>query len=246
METDQTDDEIATQLETLQRLERDDYNHTLAGVETGRMARFGAKSKAEREIQHKKAEQVFRDVLDRFLQDPAYRALYGQLGQRLSDAEQEADDVLADTWAALRNHSKKIAEMEERAARSPDGRLVFLTADGRVVDADGEELPTEIADGIIWPTDAPTAEEYFGALEQHTAVTNQLQEWQDYRNDTLGDIRNRYDDRDNPMSFDDLGDAIERIQSNAPQASSFAPTAPSDISIDNAASPNHALPTLGD
>ena len=129
-----------TNQENKGRQERDDYNNAIADVETGRMSRFGAKSKAEREIEQKKAEQAFRDALDRFLQDPAYRELYGQLGQRLSDAEQEADVVLADTQAALRKLSQKIAELEERAGRGPDGRLVYLANDGRVVDADVEEV----------------------------------------------------------------------------------------------------------
>lgn len=243
MEPEQPDKHIPKKLVVTQRLERDDYNHALSGVETGRMPRFGAKSKAELEKKQKKAERVFRDALDRFLQDPDYRALYVQLGQRLNDAEQEADTVLAETQAALRNLSKKIAEMEGRAATGPDGQLVFLTADGRVVDGNAEELPPEIAEGIIWPANAPTAEEYFGALEYQNALTQQLEEWQSYRTDTLGDIRNRYDDRENPMSIEGMNNALEAIDAARPlviAAEASKPSQEAELSVSPA-----SCPTIG-
>ncbi len=86
MATDLTDEDIAKQRDARQRLERDDYNNAIAGRETGRMMRFGAKSKDEREAKQLKAERVFRDALDRLMQDAQYRALYEQLGERLTDA----------------------------------------------------------------------------------------------------------------------------------------------------------------
>lgn len=216
METGLTDEEIAQARDARLQLERDDYNNAIAGRETGRMLRFGAKSKAQAEADQRKAERVFRDALDRLLADPEYRALYEQLGERLIEAERAADQMLVDIQAAIDVLDEHIVDMEARAARDPDGQPVFRTADGRVLNARGEELPLEIADGIIWPPNAPSAEDYFGAREKRDDLAAQLQDWQGYRNGTLGDLRDRYDDRDNPMSKDELEDALEALDAARP------------------------------
>ena len=216
MPTDLTDDDIAKQRDASQRLERDDYNNAIAGRETGRMTRFGAKSKDEREAEQRKTERVFRDALDRLMQDAEYRALYEQLGEDLSGAERNADQTIAAIQIAIGTLEDDIADIEARAAKGPDGQLVFKTADGRVVNADGKELPLEIAEGIIWPPNAPSAEAYFGTREQRSELTTQLAAWQGYRNGALGDIRNRYDDRDTPMSKDDLKDTLDTLDAARP------------------------------
>jgi hypothetical protein len=56
MARDFTDEDIAKQLDASQRMERDDYNNAIAGRETGRMARFGARSQSERLAEDRKAE----------------------------------------------------------------------------------------------------------------------------------------------------------------------------------------------
>ncbi|MEP5729560.1 MAG: hypothetical protein ABJL67_09295 [Sulfitobacter sp.] len=216
MATDLTDENIAQQRDARQQLERDDYNNAIAGRETGRMMRFGAKSKDEREAKQRKAERVFRDALDRLMQDAEYRALYEQLGENLSDAERNADHTIAAIQAALRKLEDDIADMDARAGRTLDGKSVFRTADGRVINEDGEELPPEIAEGIQWPPNAPTAEEYFGAKERHGDLAAGLEEWQGYRNDTLGGIRDRYEDRENPQAIEGLENDLNLIAEDAP------------------------------
>lgn len=245
METELTDAEKAKIADARLREDRDDFHNAIAGRETGRQVRFGGRTRDAETSERKKSERAFRDALDRLLQDAEYRVLYEQLGETLSDAERNADQTIADIQIALRQLDDDIADMEARAAKTLDGKLVFRTADGRVINEDGEELPPEIADGIQWPPNAPTAEEYFGAKGRRGELAAGLEEWQGYRNDTLGDIRNRYDDRENPMDKNDLSNAIQQIQASAPQASSFAQAAPSAISIDSHASPSHTLPTLG-
>ena len=111
--------------------------------------------------------------------------------------------------------------MEARAAKTLDGSPVFRTADGRVVNADGEDLLPEIAAGIQWPANAPTAEEYFDAKQRHDELTTSLEEWHGYRNDTLGGIRDRYEERDNPMSKGELRDAQDAIERSAPSLASL-------------------------
>lgn len=217
-----TDEEIAKARDARLQLERDDYNNAIAGRETGRMLRFGAKSKAQTEADQRKAERVFRDALNRLLADPEYRTLYERLGERLDDAERAADQMLAGIQAAIDVLDQRIDEMDARAAKGPDGQPVFQTADGRVVNARGEELPPEIADGIIWPPNAPGAEAYFSARDRRSDLAAQLQAWQGYRNDTLGDLRDRFDDRDNPMSKDELQDALDVIERATPNLANLS------------------------
>lgn len=216
MATDLADEDIAKQRDARQRLERDDYNNAIAGRETGRMTRFGAKSKDEREVKQRKAERVFRDALDRLMQDAEYLALYEQLGEDLSDAERNADQTIADIQIAIGKLEDGIADMEARAAKTLDGKSVFRTADGRVINEDGEELPPEIAEGIQWPPNAPTTEEYFGAKERRDGLAAGLEEWQGYRNDTLGGIRDRYEDRENPQAVEGLENDLNLIAEDAP------------------------------
>lgn len=112
--------------------------------------------------------------------------------------------------------------MERNAARDPDGKLVFKYADGRVVYADGTAVEPEIAEGIIWPDDAPRAEDYFAKRDHHTAVDAKLHEWSNYRNDVLGGIRDRYDDRKNPFEdHDGVKDALEQIDASRAKLASL-------------------------
>lgn len=216
MKTELTDEDKAKIADATWRQDTEDFHNAIAGRETGRQTRFGGKPRNAAKTEREKTERAFRDALDQLLQDPAYRALYKELGKRLSDAERRADTVLVDIQIALRKIEDDIADMEARAAKTLDGKLVFRTADGRVVDVEGDELPPEIAEGIQWPSNAPSAEEYFGAMQQQDELAASLEEWQGYRNDTLGGVRDRYEDRDNPQSIEGLKNALDLIEQDVP------------------------------
>ncbi|MGJ8628268.1 MAG: hypothetical protein ACSHXB_15010 [Sulfitobacter sp.] len=213
----------------------DDLQREVAGQDVGRITRFlGENDPRSVAGQKKKAgERTYRNLLDQLMRDAEYNALYIDLGQKLGDAERDADDVLARIERDLIALADRIAEMENDAARGPDGAPVFRYADGRVVDANGEAVPIEIAEGILWPGDAPSAEDYFGAKQQQTALQEQRREWSDYRNDVLGDVRNRYDDVDAPMSKSDMRDAIVDIEAAKP-----APLLAADLTTSQSAAPD--------
>ncbi len=235
--------ERAKEADARLRLDREDYNDAIAGRDSGRMIRFGGKSHARREIEKKKAEQAFRDALELLLQDPEYRALYEELGSRLASAEIEADTVIADLEAALQDFDAQIADMEARAAKGPDGNPVFKLDNGRVVDANGEDLPPEIADGIIWPSNGPSGDDYFDIKARRSDNADLLSRWQDYRHDTLGGIRDRYDDRENPQAIDGLRGDLDAIEAIRPSEFSLQSAGPKDVT---AALPNPtAFPTIG-
>lgn len=210
---------VETSDEQRKRLDLQDYGHEVAGLEAGRMARFGIGTARKLEVKEKeRSERAYRNALDRLLLDPEYRRLYEKLGERLTAAETDADTAIAMIEEQLRLAAREIEIMESAAARDPDGKLVFQYADGRVVYADGSEVPAEIAAGIMWPEGAPSAEDYFAAKDRYAEWQVRLAEWQTYRNDVLGGIRDRYDDQDNPFKdTDDLKDALDRIEEQRPE-----------------------------
>lgn len=208
------------------RQDADDLQNEIAGRSTGRQTRFLTAEGGEAETQEKRrARRAFRDALEAILaSDPEYRALYEKLGETLGQAEASADAVIAKLQDDLAALDSKILDMKDRAARLPDGRRVFRRADGSVVDEAGETFPVEFADGIQWPQGAPSAEAYFGALQRRDQMNALLTDWLDYRTDTLGGIRDRYEDRDDPMKKDGLKGALDDIESRKPPH-------PSDIEV---------------
>ena len=207
---------VETPDEHRKRLELQDYGHELAGLETGRVQRFGiGKARFEQDKEKRRKERAYRDALDRLLIDPQYRALYEELRDKLSAAETEADQAIDSIQAALAAQQVANQEMRDRAPKI-DGKAVFRYADGRVVDEDGNEIDPALAAAIIWPSDAATADDYFAGMAREEALRVALAEWLAYRYGTLGEVRNRFEDRDNPMSKDDLEDAIEEIEKDAP------------------------------
>lgn len=216
---DLTDDEIiAARAADKRQLDLDDLQREITGQDGARIRRFLSPNdpRSMTSEQRRQKERTFRDLLDRLLQDPEYRALYQDLGKKLRDAETQTDTAIALVEEKLNKADQLLEGMERRAAKGPDGRPVFRYADGRVVNADDEELPPEIAAGIQWPENAPSAEDYFAAKRHRDDLSTQLDELNIYRNNVLGDIRHRYDDRDNPMSKDDLKDALEDIDRMRP------------------------------
>ncbi|SMX28184.1 hypothetical protein TRP8649_02299 [Pelagimonas phthalicica] len=197
----------------------DDLQNEVAGNETGRISRF-LSAEDDRSVEGKRRKREKQEAADRrlmdLMKDPEYAALHHDLGDKLRDAETGADETIAAMQAHLRAIEAEIADIEARAAKGPDGAPVFRTAHGRVVHADGEELPPEIAAGIIWPDNAPSAEDYFAARAERDSAVAKLNEWQSYRNDVLGGIRHRYDDKENPMTKDDLKDALDQIETARP------------------------------
>lgn len=217
---DLTDSEQAELAVAAKRqIDFDDQQREAAGVDVGRYSRFypATDSRNPDAKKKKEREEQMRRTLEELMRDPEYARLYAELGDRLRDAETEADAAIAMIEAQLAEVAQKIEQMEDSAARAPDGGPVFRYADGRVVYADGTKVPDDIADGILWPDNTPSAEEYFAALDRQRKMEVLLNEWHIYRNDVLGDIRDRYETDDPAMSKGDLEDALENIERLAPE-----------------------------
>lgn len=217
--SDVIDDAITRrQSEAKRQRDFDDLQNEISGADTGRMRKFlSPNDDRTPDGKRKKAEQErMRQTLADLMRDPEYARLYSELGNRLRDAETQADTALATIQRLLAAAQQEVADMEDSAARDPDGRQVFRYADGRVVYADGSDVAPEIVAGIVWPTNAPSAEDYFAAKTRQQALVDQLRELDTYRNDVLGGIRDRYDSDDPPMSHDDLKDALDEIETLNP------------------------------
>lgn len=195
----------------------DDLQHEIRGDDNGRMQRFlHPEDDRTPEGKRKKREEV-RRAFERLMRDPDYARLYGVLGDRLGNAEAHADATLDEIQRRLDQVERESLQLEDRAARAPNGRLVFQFADGRVVYADGSDVAPEIAEGIIWPEDAPLAETYFAVKAQEHALKERAEDWTAYRYGVLGRIRDRYDDQADPMSKEDLKEALAEIERLRPE-----------------------------
>ena len=225
-----------------------DLQNEISGADTGRMRKFlspdddrtpeGRRKKAER-------EQI-RQTLEDLMRDPEYARLYVALGDKLGTAETEADTTLATIQQMLDVAQQEVSDMEANAARDPDGRAVFQHADGRVFYADGTDVDADIAAGIIWPDSAPSAEDYFAAKDRGQSLQVSLSDWTTYRYDVLGDMRDRYDDKANPMSKDDLLRDLNKLEDARPSAQSFAPSsAPQSSAADIIPTAFPTLPPIG-
>ncbi|WP_299283273.1 hypothetical protein [uncultured Tateyamaria sp.] len=222
---DHTDSEIAaSNATTKKQRDFDDLQNEISGADTGRMRKFlspdddrtpeGKRRKAERDRTNRTLEELMRD--------PEYAALYTEFGDRLITAERDADTALAKIERQLETAQQVVSDLEARAARDPSGKQVFQYADGRVVYADGSDVELDIAEGIVWPDTAPSAEDYFAAKSRVQSLQDQYAEWDVYRHDVLGDMRNRYGDDDAPMSMDDLKRDLDRIERLNPANVSLA------------------------
>ena len=137
------------------------------------------------------------------MSNPAYAKLYEDTGKKLLDTRQFLDDA-REQLAALR--AKANAEHHDilsRAARLPDGTLVFRGEDGRAYLRNGELSDDPNAQDIIWRDDQATLAE----IQRSDAQTQKIDAFEGKLNQAdqqLGDMTERYEDTDNPLSADEL------------------------------------------
>ncbi|MEL6922383.1 MAG: hypothetical protein AAFO77_15455 [Pseudomonadota bacterium] len=224
----------------------DDLQNEIAGHDTGRIKRFGIAAARDFEAkQEVKRNKAYRDALHRLLMtDPEYRELYEDLGSALGDAETTADTEIARLESQLSQIEADLDDMRSEAPKI-DGKAIFRTANGRIMDEDGKELDGLIAEDIIWPSNAVSAENYVALRTQEADLRASLDAWHGYRNDMLGDLRNRFEDRDTPMSKDDMRDALRDIERAQPSVVAGAKNDDLPERPANALNQS-AFPTIGD
>ncbi|GJL94270.1 MAG: hypothetical protein DHS20C05_06750 [Hyphococcus sp.] len=183
----------------------DDLQNELAGAETGRISRFFNESRRdmEAERQRKKNNTIeFLSNLQAMLQDPEYAARYKGTDDLLKRVE-------AATQRALSKTERELEEILERAARLPDGTIVFKDQDGNARTEEGAIVDVVIADGILWPDDSPSYDDYTGAKQR-------VDELREYQVDVLGAAQNELEDEDNPPSLERLEEIQQAVEDRAP------------------------------
>jgi hypothetical protein len=196
------DDKIELSAAELKRAQDfDDSQNELAGRDAGRISRFFNDSRRDSiaERQRKNADTVqFLTNLQILMQDPEYAALYKDVTDLLSRAEVATDKALMRAEAALE-------DILDKAARLPDGGKVFMDKDGQVRSENGAIVDVAIAEGIVWPEDAPSYEDY-------TRTRQRIDEVREYQVGVLGHARERLSDEENPAQKDELESIQNDIQ----------------------------------
>ncbi len=201
---------IETTAEAIRK--QDDFREELAGVKAGRIARHlpedHTNTEKGRERRAAKAREQ-RSQLEIPLADPTYLAAHERVMGTLSDYEDRARSALDHVRAQIDQFETELEDMRDRAARLPDGRMVFRDAAGNVRTEDGTLIDGPVAEAIVWPEDAPAYENFEAKREALARAREREAAIESYMVDVLGSARDRLTDEDNPPSLDEI-EAIER------------------------------------
>ena len=182
------------------RVDFQDLQRELSGAGGAKAERFmdGEHSlRAREEKQRRQATERLLSELARRRLDPAYEAAY----QAATDAIDAAQTALDN---ALEANARQIADLEDRAVKLPDGRAVFIRADGRGETRDGEIIPVAVMVTLDVPDNAPTIEEYDAARERRQALGGYAED--------VDRARDRVNDPDAPPSREELEDITDEME----------------------------------
>lgn len=213
----------AAELELKRREDERDFNDEMAGRPNGKIPRFlSAEDRKTREEERRgegssrrRAENLSR--LQMLLaSNPAYAKLYADTMGLLGDAEDATDRAIVKAQAALDAAQTRRQETLDRAARLPDGTRVFKDKWGQVWTEHGQQLSEADSSGIEWRSDCPSYEAFVEVSESVRDRLTRLEVLQGYRVDTLGRIRDRMMDHDNPPSQKEMEQFKREIHEKMP------------------------------
>lgn len=234
------------ELDRRKRQDVEDLDNEIAGRDVGRRARFlGGKTRSDEIEQKRREERAFQNRLLELLNDPIYRAKYLQVMHTLTDAERATEAALANIDKNIARLLGEISAMEDRAARLPDGSLVFRDANGIVRRANGIVVEDDLAATILWRGNEPSYEGYRKRQNDLAAYLEQRSEVEDYLNNVLGPARDHLTDPDDPPSLRDLDDIEDSILQTMPSAVSSHMPGPVDQTVEVERSATVVLPKLG-
>ncbi|MEM7777759.1 MAG: hypothetical protein AAF732_19385 [Pseudomonadota bacterium] len=202
------------------RLDFDDLQNELAGLETGRIARHlspdARDERRDARTGKNQSEQLSR--LQMLLaSDQAYAALYQETFDLLRDAEANTARALALAKESKASAEIKLNSVLADAAVLPDGTRVFRGQDGHIWSEHGEKIEPEDAAAIVWRGNEPSYEDYRAARERLEASASAVADIERYQVDVLGHVRDRLTEEDNPASMDELQNLQKRLQAGLPQ-----------------------------
>jgi len=209
-------DEINARAKEQEREDFHDLQDEIAGRDTGKMARFTSEEdRAERGGQEPDSKkQSHTDLsLQILMEDAAYRSAYDDTLRALQEAEHSAQAAIDETQNQLFTNDRELTEIQSRASTLPDGTRVYRDKDGNVFDEDGAQIDASEAEAVIWRDDNPSFEQYQGNRERDVALQDRITNLYDYQVNTLGYIRGRMTDTDDPItSTHELANVRDEIQ----------------------------------
>jgi hypothetical protein len=192
----------------------DELNIERAGhsQSVGRIRRFMPERDTEHAESKRKENDARISLLMEMMRDLAYAKAYQAAGQALNDAQTALDIALTENALETEEHEANLIVMEERAARLPDGRLVFRAADGSLRCAEGRRLRSDaISPSLVIFSDAPTYEAYTAQRDALRNARVQGVELAEIQTTVLDPAADQLNDQDNPLSTGDLDDLREDL-----------------------------------
>lgn len=195
----------------MRKLDIDDLNHAIAGVDVGRMRKHIQQSEIDPGTGRKTSasERLARTLQWLLLNDENYALAHKTAVTSVNDAMDAAAQALSDVRAALLQTTADIEDILNRAATLPNGRKVFRDENGNVVDQDGNAISSELAETIIWRGDEPTYEEYRAKMDSKDDLRLALNELLGIETE-LGGYQGELNDNDSPPTLDRLDDIKDR------------------------------------
>lgn len=221
--------------------DRRDYERELAGIDIGREARFHGTEFVEERRQgrsgassaQRSAQQQYASRLQMLLAtNPGYANIYNDTMGALGDAEAATDRAIVKAQKALQEAQQQLEQTLNRSAKLPDGTRVFRDARGNVWNERGQRVNEADAAGIEWRGDEPAYEQFLEESESVQDRLTLLEALHGYRVDTLGGIRDRMTDEENPPSTEEIERFKVDIQEKMPpEAQAEQTAAPAAIEV---------------
>lgn len=196
----------------------DDLQREIRGVDSGRHARFGHKDGANgAAAQRRKAQtQASVTALDMLLQsNPEYAALYQKTIDLLDHAETATEQALEQAQHDLVQAEGALKETLDSANKLPDGTAIFKDDDGQVWAEDGRLVEAEELESVVWNEGAPSYAEYRQRKQAVEAHRLRIEDLRRYQVDVLGNARDKLQDKQNPLSPDELKKVHDDILTKA-------------------------------
>lgn len=198
---------------------QDDLNNDMAGRVVGRIRRVahdGAGSVIEAKKRRERIDRLlFETTLDALMRDPVYRKRHEALGQFLDTYTTATETALDQAIAASEMANQALRDALDSAS-TLNGRAVFVTDDGRIVYADGQEIDPAQAGDVMWRKGAATYEQVIALQNQVETAQKNIEEISGYQTQ-LDTARKRHQSSDNPFgSAEDMDAEQKRLEDLAP------------------------------
>lgn len=194
-----SDQDTIQKAETDFRREKDldDYHNELMGNDVGRIQRFGFEhGRQEAAADEKRKKSAFEQMMF----NEAYRAAWESAMDAVNRAENAVYEALIQASYDVSVAETSYNDLLDQATTTADGTKVFRDKDGNVYTEDGEPLPAEIAESLVWDDNAPTWEEYSASKEKLTNAQSRYSEV-NAKSGRLVEIREELTDQNDPLSI---------------------------------------------